>query len=138
MANGRVTGTQGRANPRLHPPAAGGASVDSNPQRSAAAGERQVVSQAVREDTGGLARRLDSWDNALMSTHPVDINKLTPEQRLRLLEELWESLSRDPALVPLTEAQRQELDRRLDDLESGDLAGIPWDEVLAQIRGRGR
>jgi len=73
-----------------------------------------------------------------MSTHPVDINKLTPEQRLRLLEELWESLSRDPTLVPLTEAQRQELDRRLDDLESGDLAGIPWDEVLAQIRGRGR
>ena len=73
-----------------------------------------------------------------MSTHPVDISKLTPEQRLRLLEELCESLNRDPSLVPLTEAQRQELDRRLDDLESDELAGIPWDEVLAKIRGRGR
>ena len=73
-----------------------------------------------------------------MSTHPVDISKLTPEQRLRLLEELWENLNRDPSFVPLTEAQRQELDRRLDDLESDDLAGIPWDEILAKIRGRGR
>jgi putative addiction module component (TIGR02574 family) len=73
-----------------------------------------------------------------MSTHPVDISKLTQEERLRLLEELWESLSRDPSLLPLTEAQRQELDRRLDELENDDHAGIPWTEVLAQIRGRSR
>ena len=73
-----------------------------------------------------------------MSTHRVDISKLTPEQRLRLLEELWESLARDPSIVPFTDAQREELDRRLDDIESDDLVGIPWDEVLARIRSRGR
>ena len=41
-----------------------------------------------------------------------------------------------PGNVPLTDAQRQELDRRLDDLERSGPEGIPWDEVLQQIRNR--
>jgi putative addiction module component (TIGR02574 family) len=73
-----------------------------------------------------------------MSTNPVDIRKLTHEQRLQLLEALWESLSQDSSRIPLTAAQREELDRRLDELENDGSSGIPWDEVLAQIRDRKR
>jgi putative addiction module component (TIGR02574 family) len=53
-----------------------------------------------------------------------------------LLDELWESLSGTPKAIPLTEAQREELDRRLDGLEREGPVGIPWDEVLSRIRGR--
>ena len=73
-----------------------------------------------------------------MSTPRVDIKKLTPEERLRLIEELWESLSQDPSGVPVTQAQRDELDRRLDELEADGAVGIPWDEVLTRIRERRR
>ncbi len=67
--------------------------------------------------------------------HPrIDIHHLSAAERLRLLEELWDSLSRQPDQVPLTEAQRQDLDRRLDEVEAGDAEGVPWDEVLRQIR----
>jgi putative addiction module component (TIGR02574 family) len=66
-----------------------------------------------------------------------NIAALTPEQRLDLLEELWDSLTATPAAIPLTGAQRAELDRRLDDLEREGPVGIPWDEVLGRIRGRG-
>jgi len=66
----------------------------------------------------------------------VDIASLTFEERLQLLDELWESLSRTPDAIPLTEPQRKELDRRLDELEREGPVGIPWDEVLARIRGR--
>lgn len=66
----------------------------------------------------------------------VDIAKLSPKDRLRLLEELWDSLSQNPELVPITEAQREELDRRLDDLDREGPIGIPWDEVLRRIRTR--
>ena len=64
----------------------------------------------------------------------VEIDHLTPEERLTLLGEIWDSLS--PEDVPVTDAQRSELDRRLDDLEGDSNLGIPWDEVLRQIRNR--
>ena len=73
-----------------------------------------------------------------MSKRGVDIASLTLEERLSLLEELWDSLAVAPGAVPLTEAQRAELDRRLDDLEREGPVGIPWDEVLSRIRSRGR
>ena len=53
----------------------------------------------------------------------VDIKTLTPEERLTLLEEIWDSL--EPEDVPMTDAQRAELDRRLDDLERDRDLGIP-------------
>ncbi|HEX7075602.1 MAG TPA: addiction module protein [Hyphomicrobiaceae bacterium] len=71
-----------------------------------------------------------------MSTRAIDIEKLDAEQKLRLIEELWDSLNDDPSQVPLTQAHREELDRRLDEIEEGDDAGIPWDEVLSRIRKR--
>ena len=66
----------------------------------------------------------------------IDIASLSPEDRLRLLEQLWESLSETPAAVPLTNSQREELDRRLDELDREGPSGIPWEEVLRQIRDR--
>ena len=73
-----------------------------------------------------------------MSKPALNINDLTPEERLRLIEELWDSLTERPETVPLTNAQREELDRRLDDLDRSGAVGIPWDKVLQQIHSRTR
>ena len=67
-----------------------------------------------------------------MST--IDIAKLSPQERLKLLEQLWDSLS--PESVPMTDAQNVELDRRLDELDREGPVGIPWNEVLDRIRNR--
>jgi putative addiction module component (TIGR02574 family) len=71
-----------------------------------------------------------------MSKPALNIDSLNPEERLQMIEELWNSLSEQPENVPLTDAQRKELDRRLDDLERCGPVGIPWEEVLKQIRSR--
>ena len=71
-----------------------------------------------------------------MAKLEIDINKLTPEERLDLIEELWASLSVDPAKIPLTDAQAKELDRRVAEMDQDDSLGIPWETVLAQIRER--
>ena len=63
-----------------------------------------------------------------MSKPALNINSLSSEERLRLIEELWESLSESPEAIPLTDAQREELDRRLDDLERSGPEGIPWED----------
>jgi putative addiction module component (TIGR02574 family) len=66
----------------------------------------------------------------------IDIETLSPEERLKLLEELWDSLSSSPDAVPLTEPQREELDRRLDELDREGPDGIPWEEVQRRISSR--
>lgn len=75
-----------------------------------------------------------------MSDAAVKIEGLSPEERLDLLERLWDSLARTPSDVPVTREQRAELDRRLDeldrDIQEGGKLGVPWDEVLRQIRAR--
>ena len=63
----------------------------------------------------------------------IDIASLTTEQRLELLEQIWDSLAATPESVPITPAQRQELDRRLDDLDKNPEEGSTWDEVRARI-----
>ena len=73
-----------------------------------------------------------------MSKPEVNIAELSAEERLSLLERLWDSLAVTPEAIPLTEPQREELDRRLDHLEVEGPVGIPWDEVLSRIRNRTR
>lgn len=68
----------------------------------------------------------------------IDIASLTFEERLRLLDELWESLRATPEAIPGTDAQREELDRRLDELDRDGPVGIPWDEVIRRIRHHAR
>jgi putative addiction module component (TIGR02574 family) len=61
----------------------------------------------------------------------MDIEQFTPEERLALIERLWDSLSEDD--VPLTDAQREELDRRLDALDREGPVGIPWEQVYKDL-----
>lgn len=75
------------------------------------------------------------WENQTMGAN-VDIKTLTTQERLALLGDIWDSFN--PEDVPVTDAQRAELDRRLDDLEGDCELGIPWDEVLRQIRDRSK
>jgi putative addiction module component (TIGR02574 family) len=67
----------------------------------------------------------------------IEIGKLTTDERLQLLEQLWDSLSDMAEAVPLTPPQR-ELDRRLDELNQEGPGGIPWAEVYQRIRSRPR
>lgn len=69
-----------------------------------------------------------------MAKPAVDLSLLSPEERLDLIEELWESLSASQrASIPLTSEQEAELDRRLDDLETDGPVGISPEELRANI-----
>jgi putative addiction module component (TIGR02574 family) len=90
-------------------------------------------------DTEAMLRTSDPGGYTFaMSKRGLDIASLTPEERLDLLEELWDSLGAASEAIPLTGVQRAELDRRLDDLEREGPAGIPLDEVLGRIRDQER
>jgi putative addiction module component (TIGR02574 family) len=66
----------------------------------------------------------------------IDISALSREQKLDLLERLWDSLTATHEDVPLWYWQRELLDRRLDDLERDGPVGISAEELLRRLRGR--
>ena len=69
-----------------------------------------------------------------MAKHEIDINKLSSDERLELIEKLWDSFADESAEMPLTTAQTLEIDHRLDDMDRDDTLGIPWERVLVEIR----
>lgn len=64
------------------------------------------------------------------------LKDLPIDQRLRVVEDLWDSIAADSNALPLTEAQRAELDRRLDAYEADGTKGRPAEDVLAEVRRR--
>ena len=63
-----------------------------------------------------------------------DIVKLTLSERIQLVQDLWDSIAECPEAVSLTEAQKAELDRRLDAYQQDPDAGSPWGVVRERIR----
>ena len=62
------------------------------------------------------------------------LDHLTTEERLDLIERLWDSLGAAASTIPLTSPQRDELNRRLDDLDREGPTGTAWDEAVRRIR----
>jgi putative addiction module component (TIGR02574 family) len=71
-----------------------------------------------------------------MRNTEFDFSKLSTAERIQLAEDLWDSIPLDGADIPLTEAQKAELERRLEDLERNPDAGDLWEVVRARLYER--
>ncbi|MFB2881566.1 addiction module protein [Floridanema aerugineum] len=71
-----------------------------------------------------------------MSSHPllkVDISQLSVAERIQLAEDLWDSIFEQQEELPLTEAQQQELDRRLESYQKNPVSGSSWEDVKKRL-----
>jgi putative addiction module component (TIGR02574 family) len=68
-----------------------------------------------------------------MNTKP---QQLPLEERIRLVEDLWDSIAADQHALPLTAEQKAELDRRLDAYETDRRPGRQAADAVADIRRR--
>jgi putative addiction module component (TIGR02574 family) len=66
-----------------------------------------------------------------MSDLRNQLGNLSTAEKAELLDAVWESLETDAA--SLTDAQRVELDRRIERHEKDDSDVIPWDQVRANL-----
>jgi putative addiction module component (TIGR02574 family) len=62
------------------------------------------------------------------------LRNLSVADRIKLVEDLWDSIAADQNVLQLTDAQRDELDQRLNAYELDGNRGRPVDEVIAEIR----
>lgn len=67
-----------------------------------------------------------------------ELLKLTAAERLELVEELWDSIAaeREKEPFPLSAVQREELERRIRDLDEHPERARPWQEVRERLRPR--
>ena len=71
-----------------------------------------------------------------MSKPAFDYRALSIAERLQLVEDVWDSIATeqpDATALPLTAAERAELDRRLDAHGKDPAAAVPWTEVRAAL-----
>jgi putative addiction module component (TIGR02574 family) len=63
-----------------------------------------------------------------------EIVRLSPSERIALIAQLWDSLESDQ--LPLTSAQRAELDKRLVSLDQDRQNGETWAALKAELEQR--
>jgi putative addiction module component (TIGR02574 family) len=62
--------------------------------------------------------------------------QLSPQDRMQLMEALWDQFSENESDMPLTAVQKRELDRRAADAELHPEKLLSWDEVKSQALAR--
>jgi len=58
---------------------------------------------------------------------------LSIPDRIRLVEEIWDTIAEENEAFQLTDAQKRELDRRLELAKENPRQGRTWDEIKAEF-----
>jgi len=65
-----------------------------------------------------------------------EILELPVPDRLRVVDEIWESIVAAPDALPVPQSQRDELDRRLKLHQEDPEAATPWETVRSRLLDR--
>jgi putative addiction module component (TIGR02574 family) len=76
-----------------------------------------------------------------MGQPAFNYRQLPISERLQLVEDIWDSIAQEAKVraeaLPLTEAQRAELERRMADADAHPEDGVPWETVRDELLKRG-
>ena len=67
----------------------------------------------------------------------AELLKLSVPERIRLVEAIWDSIAAAPDALEISDAEREELDRRWEAFERDPSVGSPWSDVRARILRNG-
>lgn len=64
----------------------------------------------------------------------LNIRDLSIQERIQLVGEIWDSIAEEEGEFELTDAQRDEIDRRMASLRANPDQVISWEEIKARIQ----
>ncbi len=64
----------------------------------------------------------------------ADILELPVQERIRIVELIWDSVAAVPEAVEISPALKAELEARMKEFEANQEAGYSWDEVKARLK----
>ena len=59
--------------------------------------------------------------------------KLSVSDRIALVEEIWDTIAEENQAFELSDAQKRELDRRLESARANHSQGRTWEEIKAEF-----
>ena len=62
-----------------------------------------------------------------MNTQVAEIFELSVAERIQIVEDIWDSISNAPEELVLSEAEKLELDKRLESYNQNPNEGIEWE-----------
>ena len=71
-----------------------------------------------------------------MNSEFAPLFKLGREERLQLVEDLWDSIAEEDAQLPVAEWKREDLRRRKERFMKRPASGLTWDRVKDLARSR--
>lgn len=72
----------------------------------------------------------------MSKVHLAEIIELPVAERVKLVQAIWDSVSELPEPFPLSDAEREKIDRRLGAYRRDPEAVSPWPEVKERILRR--
>ncbi|BAY29535.1 imidazole glycerol phosphate synthase subunit HisH [Nostoc carneum NIES-2107] len=63
-----------------------------------------------------------------------EIAALSVEERIRLVQAIWDSIAAEQAYPELTQAQKRELDDRIEDYENHPDNVLTWEDIKASVK----
>ncbi|WP_031387237.1 addiction module protein [Desulfonatronum thiodismutans] len=66
--------------------------------------------------------------------HNLELREIPVDQRIRIVEEIWDSIAADQQLIEISDAQRELLNIRLDAFESDLDYGTDAKIVIERVR----
>jgi len=65
-----------------------------------------------------------------------ELAELPVQERIRLVEALWDTITEYPESIELSPAERRELNRRMEAYLKNPSEGTPWPEVKSKLLAR--
>jgi putative addiction module component (TIGR02574 family) len=100
--------------------------------RSFWACQRQGTTLFLIERPFAVSRCFDRMP-AMQSELTEQAKKLSIPDRILLVEEIWDTIAEENQAFELTDAQKQELDRRLESVRTNPGQGRTWEEIKAEF-----
>jgi putative addiction module component (TIGR02574 family) len=66
----------------------------------------------------------------------ADLSAMSIDERIELVQVIWDSIAAETEKLELTAAQKHELDRRIADLDAQPDNVLTWEEIKTRVRGR--
>ncbi len=60
--------------------------------------------------------------------------QMTPAEQILYVQDLWDKIAQRPNDIPVSDAWKAELSRRLDAHRADPTTAIPWEQVKADLR----
>jgi putative addiction module component (TIGR02574 family) len=72
----------------------------------------------------------------IRTTLLAEIAALSIDDRIHVVQEIWDGIAAERGYPDLTESQKREIDRRIDESDKNPENILTWEEVKRSIKGK--